>query len=508
MNADSQSNNKRIAKNTMLLYFRMFLLMIIGLYTSRVTLQVLGVEDYGIYNVVGGFVVMFNILTLTLTNAISRFITVELGKKNFERLKVVFSTSLNVQLLMSVVVAVFAEIIGIWFLDNKMVIPDGRYDATFWVLQFSILNFILGLINVPYNSVIVAHEKMSAFAYISLLEAALKLLVVYLLLVSPFDKLIVYAALLVSVQAILRLIYGVYCHKHFDECNGKMTFDVALFKDMWKFAGWNLLGSGAYTLNNQGVNMLMNVFFGVVVNAARGVANQVNGVLNQFVNSFTIAINPQITKSYSSGNKEYTFQLVCEGAKFSYLLLYCISLPIMLESDMILKLWLGNPPEHSSEFLIWTILSTLTVCTGNSLVTLIMAHGNIKKYQIIISCIGIAPFPLSWILFIYGYSAVWGFIVYFIIYYLLIYVRLWLVNSMTGIPISLYLKNVILKTHLITLLSIIPTLPVIIFIQQGFIRLLITSFVSVITCLFLVYMIGLSSEQRENVCNKIIRKFK
>lgn len=506
MSSDFQINNKRVAKNTILLYFRMFLLMGIGLFTSRVTLQTLGVEDFGIYNVVGGFVVMFSILTSSLTSAISRFITVDLGKGDKARLRVVFSTSLNVQFIMSVLVAILAETVGIWFLYNKMSIPDGRYDAAFWVLQCSIVVFILGLINVPYNSAIVAHEKMSAFAYISILEAILKLAVVYALYVSPYDKLVVYAVLLMFVQALLRLIYGVYCHKHFEECRGKSHFDKQLFKEMWSFAGWNLLGNGAYILNTQGVNMVMNVFYGVVANAARGVANQVNNAVLQFVNNFMMALTPQITKSYAVGDKENSFKLACRGARFSYFLMYFISLPIMLEVDQILKFWLGVVPEQSSEFVVWTILASLTTVVGQTLVTLQMAHGNIKHYQIVITIWGFSPFPLTWVGYALGAPAIWAFIIYFIIYYILIYVRLYLVHGMTGIPYSLYFKDVILKIHVVSLLAFIPPFLVTRFMEPSFIRFLLTGSTSVVASALAILYVGMQTNERNKIFNIVESK--
>lgn len=504
MSVQSSDNNKRIAKNTLLLYFRMFLLMGIGLFTSRVTLQVLGVDNFGIYNVVGGFVVMFSILSSSLTSAISRFITVELGKRDIDRLRIVFSTSVRVQIILSFVVAVLAEAIGIWFLYNKMSIPDGRYTAAQWVLHCSILSFVVGLISVPYNSAIVAHEKMSAFAYISILEATLKLVVVYSLLMSPYDKLIVYALLLLAVQLFLRIVYGVYCYKHFEECKGKPIFDMSLFKEMWGFAGWNLLGNGAYILNTQGVNMVMNVFFGVALNAARGVCNQVNNSVSQFVNNFTMAINPQITKSYAAGDKDYAFRLACRGAKFSYLMLFLLILPIMLEADQILRIWLGTPPEQSSIFLIWTLLATLTTITGGTLVTLMMAHGDIKRYQILITAFGFLPFPLSWIAFEFGAPAVWAFIIYFIVYYILIYVRMWLVHDKTGLPYMMYMKEVIFRTHIVSILSFIPAFIVTQIMDETIFRFLLTCVVSVCASSLFIYAIGLQSNERKIIKTKFI----
>lgn len=346
-----QYNNKRIAKNTLLLYVRMFFMMAISLFTSRVILQTLGVTDYGINNVVGGLVAMFSLFSNTLTGAISRFITYELGKGQFDRLKTVFSTSVNIQLIMAVVIVVVAEIVGVWFLNHKMNIPADRMYAANWVLHCSILAFAVQLISIPYNASIIAHEKMSVFAYISIVEAVLKLAFVYLLYVSPFDKLISCTVLFLCLAIIIRIIYGNYCSRHFEECKYELRLDKQLFKEMASFAGWNFFGSTAYILNTQGVNMLINIFFGVLLNAARGVAVQVESAINQFVNNFMTALNPQITKSYAAGETESMITLVCRGSKFSFFIMLLIIIPFEFEAEFILKLWLGIVPEESTIFL-------------------------------------------------------------------------------------------------------------------------------------------------------------
>ena len=309
--SETSANNKRIAKNTLLLYVRTLFIMLVTLYTSRVVLNTLGVSDYGIYNVVGGVVAMFSVISVSLSSSISRFITYELGHGDFDKLKRIFSTSINIQVGISLVILVLAEVFGVWFLNTKMNIPAERMTAANWVLQCSLLSFIIGLISVPYNACIIAHERMSAFAYISILEVVLKLAVVYMLLVSPYDKLATYAVLLVVVALIVRLTYGQYCKRHFEESRYRFVHDKSLIKEMTGFAGWSFFGNGAYMLNTQGVDMLINIFFGVTFNAARGVATQVQNAVMQFVNNFTVAVNPQITKSYASGEREYMYKLVC-----------------------------------------------------------------------------------------------------------------------------------------------------------------------------------------------------
>ena len=374
-------NTRRIAKNTLMLYIRMLFGMAVSLYTSRVVLQVLGVEDYGIYNVVGGVVAMFSLLSTALSTSISRFVTFEIGKGDEYNLKKVFTSSVAVMFALSIGIFIVAEIVGVWFLNTKMNIPAERMTAANWVLQCSLLSFIIGLISVPYNACIIAHERMSAFAYISILEVVLKLAVVYMLLVSPYDKLATYAVLLVVVALIVRLTYGQYCKRHFEESRYRFVHDKSLIKEMTGFAGWSFFGNGAYMLNTQGVDMLINIFFGVTFNAARGVATQVQNAVMQFVNNFTVAVNPQITKSYASGEREYMYKLVCRGAKYSYFLLLVFLVPIVCEADYILWLWLKVVPEHAPTFLRLALFSSLVMGMGNTLYTSIFSTGKISNYQ-------------------------------------------------------------------------------------------------------------------------------
>lgn len=280
-------NNKRIAKNTLLLYIRLFVTMVIGLFTSRVILSTLGVTDYGVNNVVAGFVAMFSMFTNSLSAAISRFLTFNLGKGDAEKLKTVFSTSVNIMIAMAIIVTIVAEIFGLWFLNSKLNIPADRMYAANWVFHFSVITFAVNLISIPYNASIIAHEKMDVFAYISILEVVLKLAVVYMLYISPLDKLITYSFLLLLVSVFIRIVYGIYCSRKLEECCYSMVFDRTLLKEMGGFAGWNMLGTACTMFNTQGVNILMNLFFGVVTNAARGIVNQVESVIVQFVSNFT-----------------------------------------------------------------------------------------------------------------------------------------------------------------------------------------------------------------------------
>ena len=398
-------NNKRIVKNTLLLYVRMIFTMVVSLYTSRIVLATLGIDDYGIYNVVGGVVAMFSVLSGSLSSAISRFITFELGHGDSKRMKLIFSTSIIIQIVMAFVVLLVAEIAGVWFINEKMNIPNDRLFAANWVLQCSILTFIINLISVPYNATIIAHEKMSAFAYVSILEVILKLLIVYLLYMSSYDRLIVYALLLMLVALVIRVVYGIYCKKHFAEASYSLIWDRNVFNEMLRFAGWNFLGNTSYILNTQGVNMLINLYFGVALNAARGIAVQVDGAVMSFVNNFTVALNPQITKSYASGDYQYMYKLINQGTKFSFFIMYFFIVPFVLETETILIIWLKEVPEQSAIFLRLVLFASLVSVSGNELYYGIISTGKIKNYQLMVSLVGVMVFPLTWIAYQLGARA-------------------------------------------------------------------------------------------------------
>ena len=455
------NNNKRIAKNTLLLYFRQLLLMFIGLFTSRVVLNSLGVENYGVYNVVGGIVAMFTLLTGSLSAAISRFINVGLGKGDIGRLNVIFSTAVNVQIGMAILVGLLCEIGGVWFLNTHLNIPIARMEAANWVLQLSIITFCINLISVPYNAAIIAHEKMNVFAYISILEGVFKLIVAYTLYVSPYDKLKTYAVLLTVIAIILRFIYGFYCGKTFKECHYHYVFDKQILKDISGFAGWNFFGSGAYLFNTQGVNIVTNLFFGVAANAARGVATQAEGIVKTFVTNFTTAINPQIMKSYAEGNLHYTFSLVCRGAKFSYCLMLIFAVPFMFETETIMTLWLKTYPPEAPLFLRLSMIGTMFDLLGNSTANAAWATGKIKRYYLYVATIGCLVFPISWICFEIGCPAYTSYIVFAVIYLLLVFVKLWILNGLIGFPQMMFIKEVVFRIGIVTLSSFI--LPVIIY---------------------------------------------
>ena len=506
--SQTSDNNKRIAKNTLLLYVRLLLTMVIGLYTSRVILNTLGISDYGINNVVAGFVSMFTLLTSSLSAAIGRFINVSLGKGDIQRLKTVFSTSVTIMLVMSVIMLIVAEPISLWFLNNKMNIPEGRMYAANWVLQFSLLSFVVNLISVPYNAIIIAHERMGVYAYMSIFDVTMKLVIVYMLYISPFDKLITYSFLFLCVGIIDRIIYGVYCGRHFEEAHYRFVFDKSLLKNMGSFAGWNLFGSGSYLFNTQGVNIITNIFFGVTANAARGVANQVEGIVKQFVTNFTTAINPQIMKSYAKGDMDYLYSLVCRGAKFSYLLMLLFVVPFMFETEVLMQLWLKNYPPEAPMFLRLSLIGTMFDMLGNSTANAAWATGHIKKYYMYVATIGCLVFPISWGLFALGCPAYMSYVVFIVVYFILMFVKVQIIKGLISFNPIMYYKEVLGRIFPATIVSFI--LPAFFYfnMDSSLVRTFIVIVASGLSTVASIYYVGMTKHERGRVFHMLVSKIR
>ena len=509
----SVSDNKRVAKNTLVLYFRMLFMMLIGLYTSRINLQSLGVEDFGIYNVVGGIVVMFSIINGSITASISRFLTFEIGTGNMEKLKKVFSTSVTIQIGISLLILLLAETIGLWFLNHKMVIPDSRMPAANWVYQFSIITFILNLISMPYNACIVAHEKMSAFAWITIYDAIAKLLIAWLTFIAPMDKLIFFSGFIVLIAFTQRMIYTSYCLHNFEECHYKFTIDKELLKHMSGFAGWNFIGASSAILRDTGGNIIINLFCGPAVNAARAIANRINTAVLGFANSFMTAINPQITKSYASGEYEKMMGAIYKGAKFSFFLLLLLGLPVIMESEYIIHLWLGQVPEHTVLFVQLTILYAMSESISNPLVTAMLATGKIKNYQIVVGGLQMLNLPISYICLRLGCIPESVVIVAIILSLCCFAASIYMLRAMINLNAIDYVKKVYLR--ILSTLIITFILPVIVKYYMddsllSFFTILSISFIS--ACINILY-VGCNDKERSfiysnisNIKNKIIRR--
>ena len=496
MDNQTSQNNKRIAKNTLLLYFRMLFMMAVSLFTSRVILNTLGVEDYGINNVVGGIVAMFGFINSSMTSATQRYITFALGKGEEKWLKTVFSTSLQIHCLIAVFIVILGETVGLWFLNNKMQIPDDRMDAAFWVLQCSIVSTVVMIVSVPYNAAIIAHEKMSAFAYISVLEVVLKLVIVYMLVIFPVDKLILYAFLFLVIQIFIRFCYSIYCNRHFNETKYSHVWDKILFREMTGFAGWSLFGNFSAVLFTQGLNMLLNVFFGPVVNAARGVAVQVQHAIQQFVGNFQMALNPQITKTYAKGEMQEMYKLMYRSARFSFYLLFFLSLPVLFETEYILKVWLKTVPDNTVIFLRIMICISLIYTCSNPMVVANQATGKVKKYQAVCGTTLMVILPISWILLELGFPPYSVFVVHFFMEGVCQVARMLMLRPLIGLRVRDYLLNIYLRIIFVVIVSIIMPSVIHLTMDIGFLRFLTVGFACVLSVLLSAYTLGLTTSER------------
>lgn len=386
----------------MFLYARQILLMVIALYTSRVILQTLGADDYGIYNVVGGFVAMFNVLSGAFTVAISRFIAYVLGEDDDKKLREVFSTALVVQSVMGLVIVLLLSTVGVWYVRNVMVLPEGRMSAALWVMAFSAITFFIDLIAVPYNALIVAHEHMKAYAYIAIFEGLMKLAISFVIVISPFDKLISYGFLMLVTAVTVRFCYTRYCRKHFANCKFHMEVHRHILKEMMTFVGWAFLGNGAVVLRDQGTNMLLNLFGGTTVNAARGIAQSVNSAVQSFANNFMSATQPEITKLRATNQLPEMQKLILRSCRISYFLMLIMSVPLIKNIDYVLLIWLGEVPEYTNVFVIYTLVDSMLVAIDNPLLYGLLATGEIKNYEIFMSSICVLTLPLNYVLLSLG----------------------------------------------------------------------------------------------------------
>ena len=498
------SNNKRIAKDTLLLYLRMLVTMSVRIYTSRVVLNILGVEDFGIYNVVGGIVAMFGFINGSMTSATQRYLTFELGQNNRAQLTKVFSTSLSIHGIISFLIIVLAESVGLWFLWNKMQIPADRMNAAFWVFQCSVAASVIMIMSVPYNAAIIAHERMSAFAYISIIEVSLKLLIVCFLRYFHTDKLILYAVLIVIVQFLIRLCYSWYCNRHFNETKYRWSWDKGLFKEMTGFASWNMFGSLAAITFTQGLNLLLNMFFGPVVNAARGIAEQAQPAIGKFSSNYRTDQSPRITKSYATGDMEYMHGLIFRSAKFSFFLLLLLSLPVLIETKAILTLWLKIVPDHTVVFLRIMLCTTWVYAVSNPLHTAASATGKIKLYQSVVGGLLLLILPISYLCLRFGLPAYSVFIVHLVIEITAQFARLLMLKRMIKLSLREYFSKVVWCIFKVTAIALAVPLAVAFWQPgEGIWNLLTIFLICAISTSMSVYWFGLTPGEKIYICSKV-----
>lgn len=503
------SNNKTIAKNTIFLYFRMMLTMIISLYTSRVVLQVLGVVDYGIYQAVGGIVGFLSFLNNALSTGSSRFLTYGLGENDPQKLKNIFSTTLTAHIGLALLIVVLAETVGLWFLYNKLVIPPERLDAAKFVFHLSILTAFFTLTQVPYNACIIAHEKMGVYAYVSIIEASLKLLIVYLLNIGGADKLKLYALLLCMIYIGIVLYYNLYCTRHFEETKFRFFFDKKLFKEIAGFSGWSLFANAAIALNNQGVLVLLNMFFSPAVVAARAISLQVNTAANQFVANFQTAANPQIVKRFAAKDYDGSKQLLLQTTKFSFYLMLLLSLPICLGAKQLLTIWLKIVPEYTVIFLQLVIIQSLFCVFDTSFYRALYAKGRLKENALISPSLGFIQFPIIYVLFRFGCSPValsWASLIMYAVVGLI-------VKPVLIIKLVDYNWKDIFSVFTPCLKVVVCSLPLPLLLYYQLDSDSITSFVivvlvSIITVLIASWIVGLEREMRNTLISQLKNRLK
>ena len=511
MSSQTTDNNKRIAKNTLLLYFRMLLMMFVTLFTSRVVLDKLGVTDYGIYNVVGGVVAMLGFLNSSMSNAVQRYLSFEIGKNNEAGVNRIFNVSLFAHAGIAVFVFVVMEIVGVWYLNTHMNIPAERMDAANWVLQCSIFTTLFTIVQVPYNAIIISKEQMGIYAYISILEVVLKLLVVYMLAIGNFDKLKLYSVLKMVDTIGIIMIYRLYCTRKYKEAKFKFIKDWNLLKQIVGFASWNMLGELAWVFTGQGVNIILNSFFGPVVNAARGLAEQVNGAVNRFVANFQTAVNPQLIKNYASDQLGEMKTLLFRSTRFSYYLLLALSLPIILKMDFILHLWLKEVPDYTTGFCQLVLVSSLVSTLSNLLAQVARAYGKIRNYQIIVSIFLFLNFPLSYIVLKFGGSPLSTMFVNIGINAMLLFVRLRLTNRMIQMTYGSFIRNVLFPVIIVTAVALVIPLTIYFMLDNSIISFIIVCLVSFVSVGVSTYALGMNANERLYILaaiSKIITKIK
>lgn len=496
------TDNKKIAKNTMMLYIRMLLIMAVTLYTSRVILKVLGIEDYGIYNLIAGFVTFLVFISNSLVSAMQRYFNVALGQNNPQRYKEVFSMSLNILFLFSLLIIALGESIGLWFVHNYLNIPEERFTAAMWVYQISLLTFVANTLRTPFHASIIAHEKMSFYAYISLLEVSARLGMVYLLMIIHYDHLITYAFLYLLVIVLVNCIYIFYCRRKFHECKYKWNTDKELFKELVSFSGWTLMGQASVVVKNQGEAIFVNRFFFVAANAAMGVAVQVANALELFVSNFQTAFNPQLIQSYASQNYIDHKRLLFRASKFSFFLLFILVVPLVANIDFVLNLWLVDVPEYTNYFIDFILISYLLGALSTPFVTSILATGKIKHYQMILSVTFLCGLVLVYIFLKLGFEPYYVSVVAVIIQICLLFIRLWIAKKYVGISLKEYLREVIIPVVLVTVLSV-PIPYLLNSINEGSLFIVINILIEVAIIGSLILYVGLNRTERNYIINTI-----
>lgn len=504
----SSSNNRLIAKNTLVLYGQMLIKLVIGLYTGRIVLSALGVVDYGIYNIAGGVISSLWFITSALASASTRYLIYGLGKGDIGALKKTFGNILTVHFTLAAIILVLAETVGLWFVMHKLVIPEDRLTAAVWVYQFSILSFLVNIVSAPYNGAIIAHEKMTMFAFISLIEGVLKLGIVFLIMACPFDRLIFYAFLVLCVSVMNRVIYGIYCARHFEETRTRFSLDKTQYKEILSYAGWMCTGNVAHMCCREGFNILLNLFYGPIVNAARGLAVMVQGHVEALGNEFQVAMKPQIIKNYAEGDHEHMQFLIFTGAKCAFFLSFALALPVVLEIHQFLDWWLEEVPQWTQQFTIVLVCISCVQVIGVSLYNAVSATGNMKRYQLGTSLVLILFIPVAYVILkVTQASPVVAFVILFFFYVVNMFVCAIIALRQLEIPFGKYMRHTLLPIAAVVIVA--SPLP---FVLRSVMTENVWSFFSV--CAFAVvcvlsasYFVGCNQQEKAMIKSVVIARF-
>ena len=503
--AETLINNRQIAKNTIVLYIRMIVVLFIGLYSSRVILNSLGVVDYGIYNVVGSMVVLFSYMDSALSQSATRFYSYDLPN-GIERVKVVFNTSLIIQLAFALFILLLAETLGLWLVNNKLVIPSDRICAANWVFQFSVVSTVVTILSAPFNASITSHERMSVYAALSIIEAVLKLTVALLISKSPIDRLVFYGFGLLVISFVVFVMKTAYCRCRFEEIKIERKFSKPLFKKMVSFVGWNFFGATAGMSVGQGLNFIINIFFGPAINAARGIAFQVQGAINQFVTNINTAVNPQIVKRYSVGEIESMFRLVFFASKVSFLLLLFISMPIIVDAPYILEIWLKEVPDQAVLFTRLMLIYMLTIAVVYSVNMSAQASGRIKGVQIAEGTIILMNIPVVLILFYMGMPAYISFLSMIFFSIIAFVARLIILSKIINFPVKKYVKEVIARLISISFICVLIYILVVDFVVSDLGLFLIKTVTYMMPLFLTMWLVGLDKKERILVKNLVMKQ--
>jgi O-antigen/teichoic acid export membrane protein len=506
------SDNRRIAKNTLMLYFRQILILLVNLYAVRVVLNTLGAEDYGIYTVVAGVITMFSSLSGSISSASQRYFAFEIGRGNYEQLKKIFSICLTIYILIGVVIVLLAETAGFWFMNHKLVIPENRMNAARWIYQFALVSFLLTMITIPYMASIIAHEDMTIYAYISIVEAVLKLCIIFFLRLFSIDKLVLYGILLCVVTFINTTIYRTICIKKYKECRFIFYFNYKSFRQLINFIGWDMLVNISWVLKKQGVDVLLNMFFGPVMNTARSIADRIDNTINSFVYNLTMAMGPSIVKTCAAKKYDDMFVLVFRNAKFGYFLLLIISMPIIWELPYILELWLKNIPEYTVIFARLILLNILVGSITRPLEVAVKATGDIKSFGILQSSIIFLNLPISYIILKIGFLPYYVMFVSLCLSIVGLIVQLLITRRILHFPVGKFIIEIILRVFIVSVVALLVSSMIsnfnLLYIKIKIIRLFCFSIISIGSTLIIIYFFGLTKYEQIGIRKLVYTKIK